>query len=134
MNAQNTSTGFDFANALGDGTLAVKTFAGTLKAEARLVRDFTERPSPEVYDAADIAAWEAQEWTFWYMTISIWIGNVCIADHAGFLGGIDCVDDEYRNNDHLNEVAADLLRQASVPGIVKKFAREVSAAVEADAS
>jgi hypothetical protein len=134
MNAQSTATSFDFANALGDGTLAVKTFAGTLKAEARLARDFTETPSPEVYNAADIAAWESREWTFWYMTISIWIGNVCIESHAGFLGGIDCVDDEYRNNDHLNEVAADLLRQACVPGIVKKFAREVSAAVEADAS
>ena len=130
-------TAADFAAALAAGdTTVCKHIAGTVSVRVLMERDHDcDIPSPEVYSAADIAGWEAGEWTFWSLSLSVYIGSHCIDRIAASIGGVDCVDDEYLDAAHLADLANDLMSQANVPAIVRSFARKVAAAADAmDAS
>ena len=126
-----TSNGFDFAAAPGEGLCAVKDCGAGVTVRATLLRDdYCNAPDPESYSAAQVHAWERGEWGFWSMQLSVWIGNVCIKENAGCIGGIDCVDDEMRDDDHLNDVA-DNYFSLDVAGIVREFAGKAAAAAAA---
>lgn len=108
------------------------TTADCFRVVATLERDFDgDQPDPEVWNAAQIAEWEAGEWTFWGMTLSLWIGNHCIDQHCRSIWGIDCVDEGYRNDEHLAGLANGLLAGTDVPAMIHAFAAQVTAAAEA---
>jgi hypothetical protein len=123
-------TAADFAAALAaGGTTVCKHIAGTVSVRITMERDFDgDIPSPEVYSEADIAAWEAGEWTDWCLDLSVLVGNYCIAKCVSSIGGVDCVDDGYANPDHLADIANDLVARANVPQIVRAFANRMSEA------
>ena len=120
-------TAADFTAALGAGDAAVvKQLPGGVSIRITLERDHGgDMPDPEVYSEADIAAWEAGEWTFWGAVLSVWIGRHQIDANAGGLWGIDCVDADYIDADHLASVANEIAATANVPEIVRTFAREM---------
>jgi len=119
-------TAADFAAALAAGdTTVVKQLSGGVAIRACLDRDFDgDIPSPEVYTEKDIAAWEAGDWTFWSLTVTVLVAGRRIGI-AGSLSGIDCVDDEYINADHLADVANEIVAGANVAQMVRGFAAEV---------
>jgi hypothetical protein len=126
-----TSTGFDFAAAPGDGLCAVKDCGAGVTVRATLLRDdYSTEPDEGSYSTEQHEAWERGEWGFWMMQLSVWIGSVCIKENAGCIGGIDCVDDEMRDDDHLNDVA-DNYFSLDVAGIVREFAEKAAAAAAA---
>lgn len=129
MNATNTENQFDTSFASG-GYEITKDYGSGLVVIAGLTSDPSEIPDPEVYNAADTAAWERDEWRFWDMWIAVMVGGLVIR-RAYVLGGIDCVDDGYRNDAHLDSIANEQLRQMDVAGIVRDFAAKVTAAAEA---
>jgi hypothetical protein len=123
-------TAADFAAdaATGDTTV-VKHLAGGVSIRITMERDHhCDIPSPEVYTARDIAAWEAGEWTFWALDLSVWFGAHCIAKCAATIGGVDCVDDGCENFDHLADLANDLAAQADVPATVRSFSSRLAEA------
>lgn len=126
----------DFAAILDASDLAVaKVLTKSdppVRVVATLERDFDgDMPDPEVYSAAQIAEWEKGEWTFWGMRLSVWIGRYRIERDAASIWGIDCVDDDCRNDAHLADLANGLLASANVADIVRNFAAKVAAAAEA---
>lgn len=129
MEATKAENQFDYSFADGDNQIA-KTYGRGLVVRATLVPDPHETPDLEVYSAADIAAWERDEWRFWDMQIEVLIGGHCIS-RATVLGGIDCVDDQFRNDAHLDEIANECLRQIDLVGVVSNYAAEVAAAAKA---
>lgn len=129
MNATNTENQFDTSFASG-GYEITKDYGSGLVVIAGLTSDPNEIPDPEVYNAADIAAWERDQWRFWDMWIVVKVGGR-VLHRAIVLGGIDCVDDGYRNDTHLDSIANEQLRQMDVAGIVREFAAQVTAAAEA---
>jgi hypothetical protein len=119
----------DFAAAIAAGdTTVVKNLAGGLSIRITMQRDHEDRPDPEVYTERDIAAWEAGEWTFWALDLSVWFGAHCIAKCAATIGGVDCVDDGCENYRHLADLANDLAEQADVPAIVRGFSSRLAEA------
>lgn len=132
--SQFTAPAFTAALDAGDSAAAVTLTGGAhpVRVIATLERDFDgDIPSPEVWNAAQIAEWEAGEWTFWGMVLSVWVGDHCIDKHAASIWGIDCVDEGYRNDDHLAELANGLLAEADVPAMLRDFAAKVTTAAEA---
>lgn len=122
-------TDSDFAAALAAGdTTVVKNLAGGVSVRITMERDHYDRPDPDVYTARDIAAWEAGEWTFWAIDLSVWFGAHCIAKCAATIGGVDCVDDGCENYGHLANLANDLTEQADVPAAVRSFSRRLAEA------
>jgi hypothetical protein len=119
----------DFAAALAAGdTTVVKNLRGGLSIRITMERDHYDRPDPEVYPERDIASWEAGEWTFWALDLSVWFGAQCIAKCAATIGGVDCVDDGCENYGHLADLANDLAAQADVPATVRSFSRRLAEA------
>lgn len=129
MNATKPENQFDYSFADGENQIT-KDYGSGLVVRAMLVPDPHEIPDPEVYNAADIAAWERDEWRFWDMQIEVLIGGHCIS-RTTVLGGIDCVDDKYRNDAHLDSIANEQLRQIDLVGIVSNYAATVAAAARA---
>lgn len=126
-----TKTESLFDTSFADGGFEItKDYGSGLVVVAGVTSDPHEVPDPEVYNAADIAAWERGEWTFWDMWFAVKVAGLVIR-RVVVLGGIDCVDDDYRNDDHLDSIANDQLRQLDVAGIVRDFAAKVTAASEA---
>lgn len=119
-------TAADFA---AGATTVAKQLPGGVSIRITMERDFGgDLPDPEVYTAEDIAEWEAGEWTFWALDLSVWIGAACIVPVAESIGGVDCVDDQYLNAEHLASLANDLAAAANVPAQVRSFARKAAAA------
>lgn len=61
-------------------------------------------------------AWEAGEWWYVGVCLSVWIGDICLDRHAASLWGIECNYPSSPHNptpnDYLTEVANDLLPEA----------------------
>lgn len=131
MNTTPQENAFDFSFADGENSIS-KSYGAGLVVRATLVPCPEDIPDEDIYTAADIAAWERDEWRFWDMVMEVLIGGQCIK-RVGVLGGIDCVDDPWRNDAHLDSTANEQLRCLDVAGIVREYARKVTAAAEAAA-
>lgn len=79
--------------------------------EIRATIHADERSRPDDWDSAEgyRKSWERNEWFFCGVVLSLWLGDVCVEKHAASLWGLEC---NYLGNEHLNEVAQELLPEA----------------------
>lgn len=65
----------------------------------------------DCYSPKDIDAWNRGEWSFVGIVLSAFVGDVCVAEYAASLWGIDC-NYPGSDNDYLSGCADDLLSEA----------------------
>lgn len=82
-----------------------------------------------------MSAWEADEWFYCGVVLSVWLGDICLDEHAASLWcvGANCPGVTRGANAYLTEVANELLGEA-IDAAIESLKAYVDAAGEAKAA
>ncbi len=82
---------------------------GVFEIRATIYADEDAHPDDWEYAPEYCEAWQRGEWFFCGVSLSLWLGEVCVEKHAASLWGVAC---NLVDNSHLNEVVQELLPEA----------------------
>jgi len=103
---------------------------GGFAAVASLEHDSLTTPDEfDCYEADEIAAYEAGEWYYGTVTLTIRFGGQRIA-MAGCIGGVEIHPDDEDGYAAADEAATELLEECDTAKMIRKYARKVAAAAK----
>jgi hypothetical protein len=125
------ATQFDGMTSLDGSEYIEATIRPGLTVRAYAEYDATSSPadwSAGEFDADEVAAWEADEWSFARITLHVYFDGRRIVSHIGGMTGIQ--HDEAGEGRALNEAADELLEEVESEAVqkVKEFAKAATKA------